>query len=539
MEYDKSMSENKINSFFNLKNLPKLAIVIVLLFYCLTNFTHRNWSGIEGPQRGVIKWDIISYYAYLPAVFIHHDISLEFTDGTNLREDGKFWYQETQNGNKVIMTTMGMSFLYAPFFLAAHILAPVFGQARDGFQSIYQFFLVFSALFYLAIGLYSLRKLLSRFFPPGITAVTLLLLGLGTNLYYFSTYEAAQTHSYSFALVSVLFLLVLKWYEKPDWKHSLLSGFLFGLIVLVRPTNIILIIPIAFIGLANPEDLRSRLKLIQIHIPLILVFILAFAIVWFPQIYYWKTFTGMFIYNSFPGAGSGYHFCNPHILDFLISYRKGWFVYTPIMFLAVSGFIPLYRMYRGLFYPLVAYSVIMVYVLSSWWSWWYGGGYGMRPMIDAYPLMAIPLGALITQAGKFSLSARIMIGLAMTFLIFLNIFQTYQYNSVLIHWNSMTKKSYWTIFLRSKDRYGYWQNLTGPDLELARKGIYVYYPLIGKNERLMEMNEEEGREYVLYNLRKDRGLIRDIKRYAGRTDTDRLETLDMVADRAYRRLTEE
>ena len=531
------MSENGTRTFFSLRNAPRLVILFLILFYGLANFTHRNWTRTEGPQRGVIKWDIISYYAYLPAVFIHHDISLDFTDGTNYREDGRFWYQDTEDGNKVIMTTMGMSFLYAPFFFAAHALAPVFKQARDGFQSIYQFFLVFGALFYLASGLYCLWKLLSRFFTPGITAISLLLIGIGTNLYYFSTCEAAQSHSYSFALISALFLVVVKWYEKPDWKLSLLTGFLFGLIVLVRPTNILLIVPLAFLGVGNPGDLRARLKLLQSHSPLLLLGLLAFAIVWFPQILYWKKFTGMYFYNTFTGTGNGFYFGNPHILDFLISYRKGWFVYTPIMLLAVSGFIPLYRLNRGLFYPLLVYIVLMIYVLSSWWSWWYGGGFGMRPMIDAYPLMAIPLAALISQSGKFSLSARIAIGLAMTFLVFLNIFQTYQYKEVLIHWNSMTKESYWTIFLRTGDRYGYWQNLAEPDLELAGKGIYVYYPILGKNERLLEMDEEEGREYVLYNIRKDRGLIRDIKRYSRRTGKDRMEILDVVVDKAYRRLT--
>jgi len=533
------MPEYKINSFFNLKNFPKLVILFVLLFYCFTNFTHRNWTSIEGPQRGVIKWDVISYYAYLPAVFIHRDISLDFTDGTNLREDGKFWYQDTKNGNKVIMTTMGMSFLYAPFFFTSHILAPVFGQAQDGFQPIYQFLLVFSALFYLAIGFYSLWKLLSRFFPPGITALSLLLIGIGTNLYYFSTYEAAQTHSYSFALISVLFLLVIKWYEKPNWKRSLFVGFLFGLIALIRPTNLILLIPITFLGVGNIVELRTRLRFLMRSVPYLIIILSAFMLPWIPQILYWKKFTGMYLYSSFAGNGNGFYFGNPHIFDFLVSYRKGWFVYTPLMILAVIGFVPLYKIQRGLFYPLLAYLLITVFVLSSWWSWWYGGGFGMRPIIDLYGLMAIPLAALLVTVSKLPVSRRIVLGLVLSFLVLLNVFQTYQYNSVLIHWNSMTKKSYWTIFLRSKDRYGYWQNLTEPDLELARKGIYVYYPVIRKNERLLEMNEEEGREYVLYNLRKDRSLIRDIKRYAGRTDTDRLEALDMVADRAYRRLTEE
>ena len=180
----------------------------------------------------------------------------------------------------------------------------------------------------------------------------------------------------------------------------------------------------------------------------------------------------------------------------------------------------------------------MIYVFSSWWSWWTGGSFGIRSMVDLMPVMAIPLAALVTSLLKQKIEFSIGIAVILAFVLFLNVFQTRQYHNVLIHWVGMTKESYWTIFLRLEDRYGYWQNLTEPDSELARKGIYVYYPVMGKDKRLLEMNEEEGREYVLYNLRKDRRLIRDIKRYAGRNDVSNIEALDMVVDRAYQRLTE-
>ncbi len=525
-------------SFINSGETPRAVIIFLLIFYLGSNFTHRNWIRDEGPIRGVIKWDIISYYAYLPAVFIYHDLSFDFTKNPDFVNDNKFWYQETEIGKNVIITSMGMSYLYAPFFFIAHTLAPVFNEPQDGFQSIYQFFLVFSALFYLALGLYCLWKLLSRYFPPGVTALSMLLIGIGTNLYYYSTHEAALSHSYSFSLICALFLVVTKWYDSPDWKRSLLLGFLYGLIVLIRPSNVLLLVPITFWGVGNLKGLWVRLRFLLRSTPLIVLMLAAFLVPWIPQFLYWKEVTGMYLYNSYNTVGSAFYFGNPHILDFLISYRKGWFLYTPIMLFAGLGFIPLSRMHRGLFYPLLVYIVIVIYVLSSWWSWWYGGCFGMRSMIDMSGLMAIPLAALILAARKQLRIRRIILGWIFTFLVFLNIFQTYQYKAVLIHHVGMTKTSYWTIFLRANDRYGYWQNLSEPDYELARKGIYVYYPIIGKDERLLEMNEEEGREYVLYNLRKERRLIRDIKRYANRNDISNVEALDIVVDRAYQRLTE-
>jgi hypothetical protein len=527
------MAKNKITALFSSEKIPRVVIILVLVVSCGTNFIHRNWTDDTGPDRGVIKWDVISYYAYLPAVFIHHDLRLDFTVDTTYVTDNKFWYQDTETGGKVIITSMGMSYLYSPFFFMAHLLAPVFHEPRDGFQSIYQFFLVFSALFYLAIGFICLWKLLSRYFPPGVTALSILLVGIGTNLYYYGTWDAAYSHAYSFSLINALFLVVARWYERPEWKRSLLLGFLYGLVVLIRPSNVLLLVPFLFWEVGSLEQLRERLRLFARSIPFLLLMIAAIVLPWIPQFLYWHEVSGKFIYNSYSSVGSNFYFGNPHILDFLISYRKGWFVYTPIMFCAVLGFIPLYRMQRGLFYPLLIYLVATIYVLSSWWSWWYGGCFGMRSMIETYGLLSIPLAALLLAFKDQFLSRRILLAVALSFFAFLNIFQTYQYTKVLIHYVGMTRKSYWTIFLRAKDRYGYWQNLTEPDYVLARKGIYVYNPFIEGDPRLKNMPEKDGKFMLTDEIRQDRRLARDIRRYCKRTGTPKQEALDMVVDRTW------
>ncbi|MFC2112797.1 hypothetical protein ACFLTA_05960, partial [Bacteroidota bacterium] len=264
----------------------------------------------------------------------------------------------------------------------------------------------------------------------------------------------------------------------------------------------------------------------------------AFLIPWIPQFIYWKEVSGSILYNSYSEVGSAFYFGNPHIMDLLFSYRKGWFVYTPLMLFAVIGFLSLFWQRRGLFYGTVIYLAVMVYVFSSWWSWWTGGSFGIRSMVDLMPVMAIPLAALLTALLKQKIELRNGIAAILVFLMFLNVFQSWQYQHVLIHWVGMTKKSYWSIFLSSKDRYGYWQNLTEPDYELARQGIYIYYPVIGKDEKLLEMDEEEGKEYVEYYLSWDRRLKKDIKRYARRNETSVEETYDMVINRAYERMTD-
>ena len=116
------MSQKNVVEIFSTPKAPRYVIIFLLIFYCLTNFSHRNWTIDEGPIRGVIKWDVISYYAYLPAVFIYKDLSLDFTENPDFVNDNKFWYQKTEKGKKVIITSMGLSYMYAPFF----------NETRDG-----------------------------------------------------------------------------------------------------------------------------------------------------------------------------------------------------------------------------------------------------------------------------------------------------------------------------------------------------------------------------------------------------------------------
>ena len=99
---------------------------------------------------------------------------------------------------------MGMSILYAPFFGLAHIYATSSSDYEaDGYSMPYRFALVFSALFYVLIGLLFLRKTLKHFFDEGVTSLVLIAVGLGTNLFYYTTYEAAMPHAFNFSLICI------------------------------------------------------------------------------------------------------------------------------------------------------------------------------------------------------------------------------------------------------------------------------------------------------------------------------------------------
>ncbi len=48
-----------------------------------------------------------------------------------------------------------------------------------------------------------------------VTAITLLIIIFGTNLYHYVTEEPTMSHAYNFSLISIFVFLTVKWLEKP------------------------------------------------------------------------------------------------------------------------------------------------------------------------------------------------------------------------------------------------------------------------------------------------------------------------------------
>jgi len=131
----------------NLKRIysSKALCILLAIGFGITLYNMKLWDG----KKKLIEYDVISYYAYLPAYFIHDDLSLAFTKDPNFdREGTRYWPEKTQDGALIIKTTMGMAYLYAPFFLAGHTYAQLSEHKTNGFTVPYQVALVFSGYFF-------------------------------------------------------------------------------------------------------------------------------------------------------------------------------------------------------------------------------------------------------------------------------------------------------------------------------------------------------------------------------------------------------
>ncbi len=127
----------------------------VLTLVCLVyGFSLEKWKKHE-----IIDNDVVSYYAYLPAGLLFHDLNFGFVKNLPPDFEGKIWTQNSPAGKPVLRMTMGLAFLCIPFFAAAHLTAHLTGASTLGYSWPYSFCIFVAALFYLFIGLFFVRKM--------------------------------------------------------------------------------------------------------------------------------------------------------------------------------------------------------------------------------------------------------------------------------------------------------------------------------------------------------------------------------------------
>lgn len=439
-------------------SLSSVTAVLVTLFVLMVGIRQKRYLRGE-----IIRHDVVTYYAYLPALFIHHDLISPSPD--RLPGDIRWHLHlvEAPGGGKTLKMPLGVALLLLPFFWVAHLLALLTGTTADGYGPVYQFFVLLAAVSYLLAGLWALRKVLLRWFSEGVTAATLVIVVLATNLLYYAAIEPGMSHVYSFSLFAWLLRMSLQWFERPHPGVAFAAGLLAGLIVVVRPVNgLVLLVPLLYGILKYRGSLLSRVMENKGQVAGML---LAAALPVLLQMIYWKYSTGRFIFYSY--GEERFFFNHPHILKGLFSYRKGWLLYTPVMTFALVGLGFWYKKEKALFWPLVIYLLLHIYVTFSWWCWWYGGSYGARPMVETYALLALPMAAFVEWSFRRRDGIRLLVTAAFVFFIFLNLFQVRQYTITMLHWDSTSKKLYWKVFLRKQWPEGYEKMLEHPDYQKA------------------------------------------------------------------------
>lgn len=415
-----------------------------LLIFVLSLFSSLNVKWGDQRWHSIIAHDANGYYAYLPAVFIYHDLSFGFYDHLDKEKKTNinliYDYREHIGNHTVNKYYLGTAIAEMPFFLMAHSLSEPLGFESDGFSKIYYVFISLAAIFYLMLGLFYLNKTLLLFeISEYIRAISILTIYFGTHLFFYALFEPGMSHIYSFAFISMLIYYGKNYFNSAKLKEIIILAGLIGIIILIRPVNILVLLLIPFLA-ENSVKLWKGFRFIfdQFAWRLLLGMSIIF-LVGFIQLLVYKIQTGDFIVYSY--TEEGFNFMDPHMLDILFSYKKGLFLYTPVLLLALFGWTNMYRKNKFEATGLLMFFFILTYVLASWWSWWYGGSFSSRVYVEYLPLFGILLAHLLKGLKKKILFKATVVVIVL--LIFFNQKQTYLYRTGNIHFVDMDKAQYW------------------------------------------------------------------------------------------------
>ncbi len=521
---------------YNLQHIgPRRPFAGYLTYLLLFIIAYKLFFTYQDKQPDFLRSDAAEYYQYLPAFFVYHDLGFRFYDTLPQEVKDRMGIFAFDNGLAIGRMTIGLSIIQLPGFGVAHLVASLSGNP-DGYSPPYQWAVLVTAFIFLGLGIYYTQKLLLLYFSPLITGITVVLLVLATNILAYISLHPGMTHIVSFGLMAMLLYFTDTFYRKPKFSLAVKIGLLMGIISLMRPSNALIGFLFLLWGCLSLNATKNRITFFISNNRYALVIAGGIFLVWLPQMIYWKWVTGSFMFYTYGLKGERFFFDNPQIINVLLSYRNGWLVYSPLMFFALAGFIFLWKNKNRNALAITLFFIAFVYVISSWWCWWYGGSFGGRSFIDIYPVLAFPLAVFIQRSGRTPGGVRLLLLMIAALFIHLNYYQTWQYSKGIIHWSGMTREAYWYSLKQKIPSKEYYLLIWEANVNDAMKGIYFkndFQPAVENFKKQAVWHKPDVKEFLKLlrnNIKATPGWWEQIKEKARRRgiSVDSMLTLDAL-----------
>lgn len=429
--------------------LSDYAIFLSLIGAIIISYSFK-WNYRDMPVN-FVDGDARDYYSFLISSFIKHDL---------FNQQGSEWFILKTGSGTINVHPIGISVLLLPFFLLGYVFASLFSFPMDGLSLPFQVAVAAGALTYVTIGLVYLKKLLRlNNISDNISAAVILLIFFGTNLFYYTVSEAAMSHAYSFALISVFLYHSCSFVLHRENRNLFFSGAILGLILLVRPNNIFILLslPIWFKSWSNCKEFFSdqvkskyfyRTALITMGI------VLLQSALWYAQ-------SNSLFHNTY--KADGFYWFHPQILKMLVGFDSGFFIYTPLCLLFLAGLVVIYKESKFAFFTAAFLLLVLFYFFASYWAYTYFDGIGIRVLVDYYALFAF-FGAKLFSVLAGSKLAYLPAAAALFFAM-LGIIYNYQVERGIIYKAGMTYAKWKYVFLK-----------TAPEFQNCLGGSYDFKP---------------------------------------------------------------
>jgi hypothetical protein len=252
-------------------------------------------------------------------------------------------------------------------------------------------------------------RLIIKYFDvrPANVAAGILLYWIGSNYVWYYVREPFMVHIASAFWVVATITLILQVIDSAEngeryAKWMALLGFAFGMALICRPTDLF-IVPFFLWALLRIYRI-GQLRRFVLNVPA------AFTI-WIPvgiQMILWQKMSGSPLYYSYDKEG--FYFLRPALWQTLFHVSHGLFLWTPMYIVSVVGIIWWIRRANYRIEPilgcLILSGLLLWYINSSWWCWWFGWAFGGRAWIELAPLFVIGLVFALTALRTASKNVR-------------------------------------------------------------------------------------------------------------------------------------
>lgn len=386
--------------------------------FCWTVFFIAFFVALDNKYTDIHQFltrgtDSLGYYQYLPSIFI----------------EGSFkpdkWVIFMDDGSPLSLFSFGVAILQLPFFFLGHMIAHLGGYETNGYSSPYALTQFIGTAFYLAIAMRMLWAYLISLCKWQTVLVTLASLYLGTNLFYYSSFEPGMSHVYNFFVMAAIVLCTHKLFETGEGKYLIYLGVLAGITVVVKPYNILGFI---FVFAYHRYSLKEKITYLTERWKYLLLGAGAAMIFLLLQIAYWKHITGNYLVFSYGLKDEGFNWGSPELINVLFSHQNGWLVYSPLMLFSLIGLWFMYKKQSREATGVLLIWLLAWYLIASWWAWWFGAAYGHRAFIEFYALLAIPLAYFFQYVSTSVLRRKVALFFVFVF-CFLNIRMSHIYKA--------------------------------------------------------------------------------------------------------------
>lgn len=429
-------------------------LLLIGFVYFQNSDKEFGWTNKDRFEKFSVKADCSGYYAYLPEVFYYQNdyrFLKEKIQPRYPKEGFDYFTIPDGKGGFTNKCYAGPAVVLSPFFACAHMHASSIGEQTDGYSWPYHFWLSIGCIVVALFGFIGLRKLLKRLgLSETTTLFTVFSLALATNLKYYSTIEMPMAHVFSFTMNTWALYFSLKWLQTKTFKSLILTSVFLGLCFIIRPTNLLICLLIPF--MVSWKEFVSVLIGNFKNKRIVLVFFVFLSVISIQFLNIYEQ-TGKFGYNIYEGESFKY-LSSPYIYELLFGFNRGLFIYCWIFALAAFGLVFLFFKNRRLFYGVALTFSVTLYLMASWWSWWYGGAFGMRALVDYFPIYFLPAAYLFEASNKW---------LKMVYIAFLvisiNVYaiMEYQYKNNILTYELYSDEHFKRSFLHIEKRYYYSQ----------------------------------------------------------------------------------